>query len=141
MKKLLLSTAFLGWFGVALAQQPIVFPAPSAPQALSLSAGTSGTNTTLTAVLSGNVRTFDYICGFVATSAGTSAVTVANITVTGITTPLTFTYDYPNPGQGILGIAFPGCISSTSKGQGITVTMGPGDTLSQESLSAWGYAN
>lgn len=140
MKKLLLALWLLAP-AFALAQQPIVFPAPSSPQSFPLTKGTSGTNTTLTVTLSGNVQTFDYICGFVATSAGTSTVTVANITITGIQSALTFTYDYPNPGQGLLGVAFPGCLSSPTKGQGITVTMGPGDTLSQQSLSAWGYAN
>lgn len=139
MRKLLLALCLIPT--LAWAQVPFQFPAPPAPRVYPLTAATSGTNTTLTAVISGNIATFDYLCGFIATSAGTSTVTVANITVTGITTPLLFIYDYPNPGQGLLGVAFPSCISAATKGQGITVTMGAGDSVSQEALSAWGFGN
>lgn len=139
MRKLLLALCLIP--SLAWAQQPIVFPGPTAPYQIPLTQGISGTGVSLTVILSGNITTYDYICGFVATSAGTSTVTVANLTVTGVKSPQLFIYDYPNPGQGVLGVAFPGCLTSATKGTGITITLGAGDAASQTSLSAWGYAN
>jgi hypothetical protein len=127
----------------AQAQVPVVFPAPSSPQAIPLTVGVSGTTATITATLSAYASKYTYLCGLIATSAATSPVTAVDLSIIGAgTRTLTFKYDYVNPGQGIVGIAFPGCIPTSTTSKAITVTLpGAGDSTTVDALSVWGYAN
>ncbi len=132
----------LGLASAALAQMVTAFPPPQGAQPSNLTASSTGTTGAITATLTGGSNRFTYICGFVVTSAGTTAAIVGNITVTGtISGTLNFTYAFVSSGQGILGIALPGCISSANTNQNIVVNVPAGGAGTTVAATAWGYTN
>jgi len=143
MKKLWLAVALALALAApsAKAQQPLVFPAPTSPGSTPLTASATGTTGTITATLTGAASKWTYICGFVLTSASTTTAAVVDATVTGVPTTMNFQYVYVSSGQGILGIAFPGCITSSAENTNIVVTLPAGGAGSVNAISAWGYTN
>lgn len=96
-----------------------------------------------TATLAGAANKFTYITGFQCTASGATAGLAVTVTVTGITTPLNFTFTYPagiavpaNP----LIVNFPQPIPSSAQNTAIVVTLpasGAGGT--NATVSAYGY--
>lgn len=141
MKKLALLLALL-FVGVAQAQPVVVWPPPQGAQVTPLTASATGTTGAFSATLTGVTGKWTYICGFTMTSGGTTAATLGNATVTGtISGTMNFTYVYVSSGQGLLGIAFPGCISSSATGTNIVVNMPAGGAGTTAAITAWGYIN
>jgi hypothetical protein len=137
--------ALLAWLAlcaVAQAQVPVVFPGPSGSQTIPLTATATGNTVAFSVTLTGAAGKFTYICGFVFTSGGTTTATIGNATVTGtVSGTLNFAYVFPSTGQGILGVAFPGCIISSAVNTNIVVTLPPGGAGTVAAISAWGYTN
>lgn len=132
----------LGLASAALAQVVTVKPFPEGGQTANLTASNVGTTGAITATLTGASNRFTYICGFVVTSGGTTAAINADVTVTGtISGTMHFNYVFVSSGQGILGIAFPGCISSSAKNTSIVINVPAGGAGTVVSASAWGYTN
>ena len=144
MKKLGLVVLF--WIGFALAwaqaQVPFSVPISTSPQMVPLSNSTSGTTGAITATLTGVTSKWTYLCGFVVTSAGTTPVVSVTLGVTGATSFHEYIYDFVNPGQGLLGIAYPGCLVSSAQGGSISVSLpASGGTGTQGAIDTGGYAN
>lgn len=142
MKRLALLLALFCLLGVAQAQVVTVWPPPQGAQVIPLTASTTGTTGAVAATLTGAAGKFTYICGFTMTSAGTTAATLGNATITGtVTGTLNFTYAFVSSGQGLLGVAFPGCITSSAVNTNIVVNMPAGGAGTTVAVSAWGYLN
>lgn len=142
MKRLALALALLLGLVPAAAQVVTVAPFPQGGQPNNLTASATFTTGTSSATLTGAAGRWTYLCGFTVTSAGTSAATAGTVTVTGtVSGTLNFTYVFVSSGQGILGIAFPGCISSSAVNTSIVVNVPAGGTGTVGSVSAWGYTN
>lgn len=134
----------LALLGLAPAQAQVVTtaPFPQGGQPNNLTASAVGTTGQITATLTGVAGKWTYICGFVLTSAGTTAATVVDATITGtVTATMNFQYAYVSSGQGILGVAFPGCISSSAINTSIVVTLPAGGAGTTNGISIWGYTN
>lgn len=141
MRKILLALAIF-WALPAQAQLNTVWPPPQGSQPNNITASATGTTGQITATLTGAANRWTYICGFVLTSGGTSSATVVDATITGtITGTLNYQYVYVSSGQGILGVAFPGCISSSAVNTSIVVTLPAGGAGTVNAISAWGYTN
>lgn len=127
----------------ALAQVVTTKPFPEGAQTNNLTASQTFTTGVSTTTLTGVANKFTYLCGFVVTSTGTTPVTLGDVTVTGtISGTLNFEYLYPNATQGILGIAFPGCITSSAKNTSIIVNVpASGGSGTVGAVSMWGYTN
>ena len=141
MRKLLALLLLLALSGAALGQMVTVFPAPQGGQALPAFGSNTGTSGSVTATLTGAASKFTYLCGFTVTSAGTTSATAVNVTVTGAGTTLNHTYACVSSGQGLMGIAFPGCLASSATNANFVVTLpacGAGSTVA---ITAWGYLN
>jgi hypothetical protein len=111
-------------------------------QVTALTVSTTGTTAQITATLTGAAGRWTYICGFVLTSAGTTTATLGNATVAGtISGTMNFTYSFVSSGQGLLGVAFPGCITSSAPNTSIVVTLPAGGAGTTAAISAWGYLN
>lgn len=141
MKKLRLAL-LSALLGLAPAQAQIVttFPGPQGGQPSNLTATATGTTAQITATLTGVASKWTYICGFVLTSGGTTAAIVVDATITGtVSGTLNFQYVYVSSGQGILGVAFPGCISSSAINTSIVVTLPAGGAGTVNGITVWGY--
>src|SRR5437899_4610220 len=118
MKKLALALTIVSVVALCLwqaqAQVPVVWPAPQGAQVNPLSASASGTTGAISATLPGATGKLTYVCGFVVTSSGTTPVVTGNVTITGTSPILNFIYNFVNSGQGLLGVALPGCIVSSA---------------------------
>jgi hypothetical protein len=143
MKRLALLLGLLGSLcGVAYAQVVTVKPFPEGGQTNNLTASATFTTGASSATLTGGAGRWTYLCGFTVTSAGTTTPTSGTVTVTGtVTATMNFTYVYVSSGQGILGIAFPGCISSSAINTSIVVNTPAGGAGTTGSVTAWGYTN
>lgn len=133
----------LGLASAALAQVVTVKPFPDgqAGRTNNLVASTTGTTGAITATLTGAANATTYICGFTVTSAGTTAATLGNITITGISVTMNFTYAFVSSGQGVFGIAFPGCIAGSAQNTNIVVNVPAGGAGTTVAATAWGYTN
>ena len=141
MRKLLILLLALA-LGSAQAQVVTTKPFPEGGQTNNLTASVTGTTGAIVATLTGASNKFTYLCGFVVTSGGTTSALVGAITVTGtISGTMPFTYVFVSSGQGILGIAFPGCISSANQNQNIVVNVPAGGAGTTVAVTAWGYTN
>lgn len=130
------------WLALLPASAQIVttFPGPQGAQPANVTASATGTTGQITATLTGVANKWTYICGFVLTSAGTTAAAVVDATITGtISGTMNFQYAYVSSGQGLLGVAFPGCISSSAINTSIVVTLPAGGAGSVNAISVWGY--
>lgn len=142
--RLRLALLFLLWLAIpASAQVVTTRDFPQGAQVLPVTFGSTGTTGQITATLTGVAGKFSYLCGFTLSSGGTTTQLTVSATVTGlIGGTRTWAYVYPSSGQGLLGIAFPGCISSSAVNTSITITLpagGAGTTVN--SIVGWGYTN
>lgn len=100
----------------------------------------TGTTGAITATLAADAAKTNFICGFTMTSGGTTTGTVANATVAGLTGgTLNFAFVMPSVGQGLLGVAFPACLSGSAKNVAIVVTQPAGGAGTVAAVAAWGY--
>jgi hypothetical protein len=128
--------------GPAVAQVPVTWPAPQGAQVSPITASATGTTGAITATLTGVAGRTTYICGFVVTSGGTTGALAVNLTVTGtIGGTLNFTYIFVSSGQGLLGVALPGCIASSGQNTNIVVNVPAGGAGTTVAATAWGYTN
>lgn len=143
MRKLALALwACLALFGAAQAQVMTVWPAPQGAQVTPLTATATGTTGAFSATLTGVAAKWTYICGFVLTSGGTTSATLGVATITGtVSGTMNFEFVFPSSGQGILGVAFPGCIVSSAVNTNIVVNLPAGGAGTIAAISAWGYVN
>ena len=133
---------YLGLASAALAQVVTTKPFPEGGQTNNLTNSATFTTNTSSATLTGVAGRFTYICGFVVTSAGTTAATLGAITITGtVSGTMNFEYAFVSIGQGILGVAFPGCISSSAANTNIVVNTPAGGAGTVGAVTAWGYTN
>ena len=132
----------LGLASAALAQVVTVAPFPQGGVVNNLTASQTFTTGSSSATLTGVSGKRTYICGFVVTSAGTSSATLGNITLAGtVSGTMNFEYAFVSSGQGILGIAFPGCIVSSTTNTSIVLTTPAGGAGTVGAISMWGYTN
>src|SRR6266403_775092 len=144
MKKLWLALGLLLCLGLAPAQAQVVTtkPFPEGGQTNNLTNSATFTTGTSSATLTGAAGRFTYICGFVVSSAGTTAATLGVITITGtVGGTMNFEYAFVATGQGIFGIAFPGCISSSAANTSAVVNTPAGGAGTVGPVTAWGYTN
>jgi hypothetical protein len=100
-------------------------------------------NANAVATLPGVAGKFTYIQGFQCTASGATAGLAVTVTVTGITTPMNFTFIYPAGvavGATPLVVNFPQPIPSSAVNTAIVVTLpasGAGGT--NATAAAWGY--
>jgi hypothetical protein len=112
------------------------YPVGSQP----VTASTTGTTGALTVTLTGSPGQTTYICGFLASSGGTTGALVVGATVTGtISGALNVSYVFVSSGQGLAGAAFPICIPASALNTAIVVTVPGGGAGTSASLFAWGY--
>ena len=141
MKRLGLAILLLlGLISVALAQVVITTPL-AGPNATPLTPSTTFTTGSSSATLTGTTNKWTYICGFVLTSGGTTAAITGNVTITGLPTTMNFTYVFVSSGQGVLGVAFPGCLVASAANTNIVVNTPAGGAGTVGSISAWGFTN
>lgn len=132
----------LGLASAALAQVVTTKDFPSGSQTNNKTASTDFTTGTAAATLTAQAAKWTYLCGFTVTTGGTTAATTGKVTITGlITGTMSFTYVFVSSGQGIMGIAFPGCISSSAVNTAIVVNTPAGGAGTVGSVNAWGYNN
>ena len=126
----------------APSQVVTVWPAPQGAQVSPITASTTATTGAFSATLTGVANRFTYICGFVVTSAGTTTAATVNVTISGtVSGTMNFAYVFVSSGQGLLGVALPGCIVSSAQNTSITVSVPAGGTGTTGALSVWGYTN
>lgn len=132
----------LGYLETAGAQVVTTKPFPQGAQTNNLTASTDFTTGASSATLTGASGRFTYICGFVVTTAGTTVATLGKVTITGtVSATMNFTYAFVSSGQGVLGVAFPGCISSSATNTNIVVNTPAGGAGTVGSVTVWGYTN
>lgn len=135
-----LALLFALLFVPAQAQMVTTFPGPQGGQPNNITASATGTTGAISATLTGVAGKWTYICGFVLTSAGTTSATVVVANITGtISGAMNFQYAYVSSGQGLLGVAFPGCISSSAVNTSIVVNLPAGGAGTANGVTAWGY--
>lgn len=143
MRKLV--AALLSLFLLTSAASAQVVTTKDFPQGAQVNNQTASTNFTTgasSATLTAQAGKWTYICGFTVTSGGTTAATTGTITVTGtVGGTMNFTYVFVSSGQGVFGIAFPGCISSSAANTAIVVNTPAGGAGTVGSVTAWGYKN
>lgn len=141
MRKLGLAFAFLlGLSGLAQAQMVQTFANPGGG-ATPLTPSTTGTTGAVSVTFPAVAGRFNYICGFVISSGGTTAALVVNATITGTASgTMNFAYVFVSSGQGLLGVALPGCITTPLLNTAITVNVPAGGAGTVVALSAWGYS-
>jgi hypothetical protein len=54
---------------------------------------------------------------------------------------MNFVYAFVSSGQGVFGIAFPGCISGSAQNTSIVVNVPAGGAGTTVAATAWGYTN
>jgi hypothetical protein len=143
MKKLSAALLILlGLASAALAQMVVNFPNTTGGGAQALTASATGTTGAVSATLTANATRWTYICGFTVTSGGTTGANVQTVTITGtVTGTMSFIYVFVSAGQGVLGVAFPGCISSSAINTPIVVNVPGGGAGTTVAANAWGYTN
>lgn len=144
MKRLALALCLLAILAIAPAPAQVVTtaPFPQGGQPNNLTASNTGTTGSITATLTGAAGRWTYLCGFTITSGGTSAANVQAPTITGtVSGTLSFTYVFVSSGQGVLGVAFPGCISSSAQNTSIVLTVPAGGAGTTVAANMWGYTN
>ena len=142
MKNLLAGLLLVGAASAALAQPVQTMNIPAGSQVSPLTVSTTGTTGPISATLTGAANRWTYICGFVITSGGTTSALTANATIAGtISGTMNFTYIFVSAGQGLLGVAFPGCITSSAVNTNIVVTVPGGGAGTTAAVTAWGYLN
>lgn len=144
MNKLLagLIFAILGLASPAMGQVVTTKAFPEGSQTNNKTASNTFTTGTATASLTAQANKWTYLCGFTVTSGGTTTATLGNITITGtVSGTMNFGYTFVSSGQGVLGIAFPGCISSSAINTAITVNVPAGGAGTVGAVTAWGYSN
>jgi len=133
--------ALLGLVAIASAQVVTTKPFPEGAQTNNLVKSVDFTTGATSISFTGVSGKWTYICGFVVTTGATTAATTGKVTVTGTLETMNYTYVFVSSGQGILGIAWPGCISSSAANTTITVNVPAGGAGTVGSVSAWGYTN
>src|SRR6266705_3623475 len=130
---------YLGLASAALAQIVITTPLQGSVASI-LTPSATFTTSTSSVTLTGAANRWTYICGFIVTSAATATPVAVTVTVAGVPTTMNFTYTFVSTGQGILGIAFPGCITSSAPNTNIVVSVpGSGGTGTVGSVTAWEF--
>lgn len=131
-----------GLASAALAQVVTTKDFPQGSQTNNKTASTDFTTGASSATLTAQSGKWTYLCGFTVTTGGTTAATSGKVTITGlISGTMSFTYVFVSSGQGIMGIAFPGCISSSAVNTAIVVNTPAGGAGTVGSVNAWGYTN
>jgi hypothetical protein len=142
MKRLLAILGLALCIGGAQAQAPIVFPGPPGTQIIPINVSATGTTGSISVTLTGAANRWTYLCGFVITSAGTTAALLGTATVTGSQNTLNFVYNFVSSGQGVLGVALgPGCIVSSAQNTNIVVSVPGGGAGTVVAVTAWGFLN
>jgi len=142
MKRFALALALTLLASAASAQVVTTKDFPQGSQTNNKTASTDFTTGASSATLTGATGKWTYLCGFTVTTGGTTAATTGKVTITGtVSNTLSFTYVFVSSGQGILGVAFPGCISSSATGTNIVVNTPAGGAGTVGSVNAWGYTN
>lgn len=142
--KLWLVLALLaGLVAPALAQVVQVAPIPQGAAIAVVTSSTTGTTGSVNAGILGAANKWTYVCGFTVTSGGTTSATTGTVQLSGTTSSnMNFTYVFPAAGaQGVLGVAFPGCIASRAVNTAIYVSVTAGGTGTAVSANLWGYRN
>lgn len=128
--------------GVAQAQVVQVAPIPAGAQINVLTGSATGTTGSIAATLTGAAGKWTYVCGFTITSASTTSAAAVTATLTGtVTATMSFIYTFVSSGQGVLGVAFPGCISSSAVNTSIAINVPAGGTGTVVAANIWGYTN
>lgn len=142
MRKLLLALALL-LVGPAAAQVPLTWPPLQSGQVIPLTASATATTGAFSATLTSQAGKTAYLCGFVVTSAGTTAALVVNATITGtVSGTMNFAYAFVSSGQGLLGASLgPGCIAASGLNTNIVINVPAGGAGTTAALSAWGFLN
>ncbi len=141
MKKLCAALLLLlGLASAALAQIVITTPLQGPVASIQTPSATFTTGAS-SVTLTGAASKWTYICGFTVTSGATTTAITGTITVTGVPTTMNFTYIFVSSGQGVLGIAFPGCITSSAQNTNIVVNVPAGGATTVGSVTAWGFTN
>ena len=143
MRKILAALLlFLGLASAALAQVVTTKQFPQGGQTNNLTASNTFTTAAATATLTGAANHWTYLCGFTVTTGGTTTAALGNITITGtVSGTMNFGYTFVSSGQGIIGIAFPGCISSSAVNTSIVVNVPAGGAGTVGAVTSWGYTN
>lgn len=126
---------------LAWAQVPFQFPAPTAPNAIPFTPSTSGTTAAMSAFIPAVSGKWGYLCGFIITSTGTTSSTGVAVTITGTVSPQFFEYNFVSSGQGLLGVAYPGCLTSSAENTPIIINLPAGGVGTTAAIAAWGFAN
>ncbi len=143
MKKLGLALGLLFWATAALAQVVTTKEFPQGSQTANLTASNTFTTGTATAHPYRQVRQMDlhlrlhhyhrwHQFRHPRQRHKSPALSLA---------PLNFEYAFVSSGQGILGVAFPGCISSSAVNTSIVVNVPAGGAGTVGAVNAWGYTN
>lgn len=134
------------WLGLWILLAPLYAIAQSVvgipPGAEYITNSTTGTTGAVVGTLSAQSGRTTYICGFAATSGGTTTPTTGDLTITGtIGGTLHFAYSSGSAtAQGALGVPFPQCVPGTGPNTAIVVTVPANGTGTTESaISVWGY--
>lgn len=142
MKKLALVLGlWLSFASASFGQVVTTAPFPQGGQTNNLVASNTFTTGTATATLTGAAGKWTYVCGFTVTSAGTTSATLGDVTVTGTIATMNFEYAFVSSGQGVFGIAFPGCISSSAVNTSIVINVPAGGAGTVGAVTVWGYTN
>jgi hypothetical protein len=133
MKRLLLALAFIWWSDLALAQGFIQ------PGGVNITESTTATTGAFSITIPAAANKYNWLCGFIITSGGTTTAAVVNVTVTGLAVGTNnYAYVFPSSGQGLLGAAFPSCIGASAPNTAIVISVPAGGTGTTAALSAWG---
>ena len=127
----------------AVAQVVQVAPIPQGAQIAVVTSSTTGTTGSVNAGILGAANKWTYVCGFTVTSGGTTSATTGTAQLSGTTSSnMNFTYVYPAAGaQGVLGVAFPGCIAARAINTPIYVSVTAGGAGTAVNVNLWGYRN
>lgn len=131
-----LSLSLWAWAMPAFSQTAIVPIQTTITQVQASATGTTGAVSATMAAVSGQ---WNYICGFTITSGGTTSALAVTATITGLQTTMSYTYIFVSSGQGVLGVAFPACISSSATNTAIVVSVPGGGAGTTVAVNAWGY--
>lgn len=143
MKRFFLAMAALAAFVAIVHAQVVTTKSfPEGAQTNNLVASTTFTTGSANVSLTGVTGKWTYLCGFVITSSGTTTATGVTATVAGtVTTNMNYNYAFVSSGQGILGVAFPGCITGSTLGGSIGIFIPAGGTGTTGAVTLWGYTN
>lgn len=133
MTRYLLALLFTLWASLAWAQG---FPTSGGVNITESATATTGAFSVTIPAAAGR---YNWLCGFLITSGGTTTALVVNATTTGLVTGTTnYAYVFPSSGQGALGVAYPSCIGASASNTAIVVSVPAGGTGTVAALTAWG---